>query len=245
MRVFQLATCVRGLIFLRVPEGAVIARVDSHRGVVTPAVVSRLRSASRHEKRFVLQGAERVADFPAGVSNRRVRAAARDAVADADVARADPWRCSPSSGCRRQVRTFPADRSWERRWDFELHTNGRLSRRCRLRPYGWRRSTRGRRNCDRPDGTSDGRPARRGSASLPGCGMQSCVSGHGATNGAVPGMEIGPARVEFFGFAKSTWNFQRFKALDPGSIFIRKFGEPAGGRSLHRDLKAAGWRRHS
>src|SRR4029077_16381278 len=64
-----------------------------------------------------------------------------------------------------------------------------------------------------------------------GCVMQSSVSGHGATNGAVPGMEMGPTRVEFRGVAKSTWNFQRVKALDPGSIFIRKFGEPGGGRA--------------
>src|SRR5213080_1023637 len=69
---------------------------------------------------------------------------------------------------------------------------------------------------------------------VPGCGMQSWISGHGAMNGAVPGTENGPTNVEFCGVAKSTWNFQRFKALDPGSIFIRKFGEPDGGAAPSR-----------
>src|SRR6266851_4864937 len=59
--------------------------------------------------------------------------------------------------------------------------------------------------------------------------MQFSVVGHGAVNGATPGIEVGPKKVEFLGFAKSTWNFQRFKVLDAGSMFKRKFGEPAGG----------------
>src|SRR6476620_11551983 len=59
--------------------------------------------------------------------------------------------------------------------------------------------------------------------------MQSSISGHGAVNGAVPGIEIGPMRVEFPGVAKSTWNFQRFNVFVAGSIFNRKLGEPAGG----------------
>src|SRR5437867_3503420 len=59
--------------------------------------------------------------------------------------------------------------------------------------------------------------------------MQSWISGHGAVNGATPGMEIGPKKVEFLGFAKSTWNFQRFNAPVAVSTFMTKFGEPAGG----------------
>src|SRR5205085_4205746 len=52
---------------------------------------------------------------------------------------------------------------------------------------------------------------------------------NGAVNGAVPATEVGPVKVEFLGFAKSTWNFQRFNVLEAGSIFMRKFGEPIGG----------------
>ena len=75
------------LVFLRVPESAIVARVDSHRGVVAPAVVTGLGSAARHEGRFCLQGSGWVANLPAGISNRRIRCAARDAVAHPYAAR--------------------------------------------------------------------------------------------------------------------------------------------------------------
>src|SRR5689334_16381660 len=59
--------------------------------------------------------------------------------------------------------------------------------------------------------------------------MQSCVVRHGAVNGATAPIAIGPVKVEFFVFAKSAWNFQRYSALEAGSTFIKKFGEPGGG----------------
>jgi hypothetical protein len=38
-----------------------------------------------------------------------------------------------------------------------------------------------------------------------------------------------PVKVELLRVAKSAWNFQTFNAPEAGSIFIKKFGEPAGG----------------
>src|SRR5262249_12653343 len=64
------------LVFLRVPEGAIVARVDSHRGVVTPTVVTGLRSVTRHEGHFCLQGSGWVANLPARISNGRICCAA-------------------------------------------------------------------------------------------------------------------------------------------------------------------------
>src|SRR5262245_38526333 len=59
--------------------------------------------------------------------------------------------------------------------------------------------------------------------------MQSCVARHGATNGATAAIEVGPAKVELLGVAKSTWNCHRFNVPATGSMSITKFGEPAGG----------------
>src|SRR5262249_36776022 len=75
--------CIRGgLIFLRVPESAVVTGIDLHRGVVAPAVIAGLRSETYSERSFRLQGAERIANLPSRIANRGVRSRARDAVAD-------------------------------------------------------------------------------------------------------------------------------------------------------------------
>jgi hypothetical protein len=72
--------------------------------------------------------------------------------------------------------------------------------------------------------------------------MQLSLPGHGAVNGAAPAIAIGPVKVEFPGLAKSTWNLQRFNAPESGSMFARKFGEPAGGDVDPSDPKAKGSR---
>src|SRR5947207_3874921 len=55
------------------------------------------------------------------------------------------------------------------------------------------------------------------------------MSRHGGVNGATPAIAVGPTKVEFIVFAKSTWNFQKFNVPEAESMFMTKFGEPRGG----------------
>ena len=52
--------------------------------------------------------------------------------------------------------------------------------------------------------------------------------GRGAVNAAGV-ITVGPEKVDCFGFAKLTWNFQTFSTPPNGSRLITKFGEPEGG----------------
>src|SRR5262249_56320844 len=74
------------LVLLGVPECTVVAGVDPNRRVITPAIERVLRSAADNGKRLRLKQARLVASFPPRKPNRRIRRAAGDAVADADVA---------------------------------------------------------------------------------------------------------------------------------------------------------------
>src|SRR5207237_9592123 len=70
----------------RVPEGAVIHRVDRHRAVVAPALEpTPLRSRPVDQDRLCLKGAEWICRRAARVYDRWVQGGAREAVADRAV----------------------------------------------------------------------------------------------------------------------------------------------------------------
>ena len=98
----------RGRVLLvHVPEGAVVDRVDVHRGVVAPALAR--RSASRCRSRSSLRPAAScpARRWPGGRCTRRWgRSSSRwRRCSPAPCCRRCPWRSSPSSGeCRRRCR---------------------------------------------------------------------------------------------------------------------------------------------
>ena len=76
-----------GVVLLGVPEGAVGDRVDAHGRVVAPAVGAQLGAAARdHLDLSAGQAARGISAFPRDVADRGVGVAARDAVAEGDVA---------------------------------------------------------------------------------------------------------------------------------------------------------------
>src|SRR5437879_3177047 len=77
----------RLLVLIRVPEGAVVGRVDAHGRVVAPAAESaRLGASSCLYVVLALERAERIGGDPACIADRREdRRRVRGAVADGDV----------------------------------------------------------------------------------------------------------------------------------------------------------------
>ncbi len=75
------------VVFLRVPEGTIIHRVDGHRAVIAPAVDAGLRAATGDELSLALWHRARwIADQSSCVANRWVEAAARHAEPQPHVA---------------------------------------------------------------------------------------------------------------------------------------------------------------
>src|SRR5207249_1001672 len=79
---------VRGEVLVRVPECAVVGRIDTHARVVAPAAEGgRLRAVAVDDRPLALRHhAERIAREPPGVVDSRMEAGARDAEAERDVA---------------------------------------------------------------------------------------------------------------------------------------------------------------
>ena len=102
----------RGVILLRVPEGALVDRIHREQAVVAPA--SRrmgLRSGADDDVGFALcHLTRRIAGQPAGVADRRRGRRTGDAVARARCCRCDPSRRCPSSDDPDRVRRCPAGR---------------------------------------------------------------------------------------------------------------------------------------
>src|SRR6266851_6505612 len=79
-------TSTRRQILIRVPEGAVVDRIDAHAAVVAPAVCAHFRTPTLENKRFSFHGSERIGRNPAGVINSGVHAGTGFAVSHGNVA---------------------------------------------------------------------------------------------------------------------------------------------------------------
>src|SRR3990170_5848460 len=82
----------RRVVLARIPERAVVHRIDAHRAVVAPAIATALRGGAGDELGLLLEGVQRIAGQAGGVRQGRehpgagISAPPGDAVAESDVA---------------------------------------------------------------------------------------------------------------------------------------------------------------
>src|SRR5207244_10488437 len=100
----------RGQVLVRVPEGAVVDRIDVQRAVVAPALVA-LRPAARHDRGLGDRHRPRRVGGPtARIADTGIDGRARDAVAERPVAAAvHRAAAEPAAGAVRRVAAWPRE----------------------------------------------------------------------------------------------------------------------------------------